>query len=292
MQIVQGDEIPIDVMTSNVRAGELKKRHMLTGDEGSPGNFKFGLFYQTGDFYSPRHRHNFDQFRFQLEGECDFDRNGTMTPNVLGYFPEGAFYGPQTSDQPNVVAVVQFGGPSGSGYLSPEQVTKAAEAMKKIGVFDKGVFRRNDGVEGKKNMDSFQATWEFANQRPMVYPTPQYADPILMQADNYRWVPIESEEGVEEKAFGTFSNCKICCAQYRISSGAKFRGVGRGIYLVLEGRGSVEGKAMRKLTSVYLETGEKATFQADETATILFLGLPDVALMKTQPVVKTKMVAA
>jgi hypothetical protein len=31
-----------------------------------------------GDFASPRHRHNFDQFRFQLEGTMNFDRNGKM----------------------------------------------------------------------------------------------------------------------------------------------------------------------------------------------------------------------
>src|SRR5450759_299051 len=111
MQIVQGAEEPIDETASNVRSGVLRKQHILTGDEKSLGNFKFGLMYQVGDFASPRHRHNFDQFRFQLEGECDFDRNGTMKPGTLGYFPEGAFYGPQTSDKPTVTAVVQFGGP-------------------------------------------------------------------------------------------------------------------------------------------------------------------------------------
>lgn len=292
MQIVQGDQVPIDTLASNVRAGELRKQHILTGEENSPGNFKFGLFYQKGDFYSPRHRHNFDQFRFQIEGDCDFDRNGKMKPGILGYFPEGAFYGPQTSDQANVVAVVQFGGPSGSGYLSPEQIYKASEEMQKFGGFDKGVFRRNDGVDGKKNMDSFQATWEFANQRPMVYPKPQYADPILMDAENYRWLPVEGASGVEEKALGTFTDCKIRSAVYKLSPGAKLTGTGRGIYFVLSGRGTVESQPMRRYTAVYLKRGEAATFTADETAVILLLGLPDVALMRPQPVSEKQSAAA
>ena len=144
MKIVQGDQMPIDEDASNVRSGKLKKQVFLVGKEGTPGNFKFGLFYQTGDFFSPRHRHNFDQFRFQIEGECDFDRNGKMRPGALGYFPEGAYYGPQSSKGANLVVVVQFGGPSGSGYLSQRQVDAAYEAMKQFGTFDRGIYRRNE----------------------------------------------------------------------------------------------------------------------------------------------------
>ena len=107
MKIVQGDQMPIDAEASNVRTGTLKKQVFLTGNEGTPGNFKFGLFHQTGDFFSPRHRHNFDQFRFQIEGDAGFDRNGTMRPDSIGYFPEGAYYGPQTSTGANVVAALE-----------------------------------------------------------------------------------------------------------------------------------------------------------------------------------------
>jgi hypothetical protein len=282
MQVVQGDEKPVVKAPAPVRSGILSKQTILVGEPDTPGNFAFGLYYQVGDFSSPRHRHNFDQFRFQIEGECDFDRIGTMTPGLLGYFPEGAFYGPQTSDKPNVTAVVQFGGPSGAGFLSAEQVSKATEVMKKVGVFENGVFRRNEGVEGKKNMDGFQAMWEFANQRPMVYPKPQYADPILMNVEHYRWMPVDDAPGVTEKALGTFTDCAIRCARYRLDPGASFTATGRGIYLVLSGRGSVEDRPMRRLTSLYLEGGEEATLKADETSEILLMGLPNPTLMRRQ----------
>jgi hypothetical protein len=279
MKIVQGDRMPIDEHASNVRAGQLKKQVFLVGDEGTAGNFKFGLFYQSGDFFSPRHRHNFDQFRFQIEGDAGFDRNGTMHPDMIGYFPEGAHYGPQSSTGANVVAVVQFGGPSGSGYLSQRQVDAAYEEMKRFGVFDKGVFRRNEGVPGKKNMDSFQATWEYANRRPMVYPKPQYDDPILMNPAHFRWTPVPGAPGVEVKALGTFTDCQIVCARYRIASGSRFIGKGRGLFLVLSGTGSVESEPTRRYTSVYLKDGEQATFDAEETTEIQLLGLPSESLI-------------
>jgi hypothetical protein len=283
MKIVQGDQMPIDEEASNVRSGKLKKQVFLVGNEGTPGNFKFGLFHQTGDFYSPRHRHNFDQFRFQIEGDADFERNGTMRPDSIGYFPEGAYYGPQSSTGSNVVAVVQFGGPSGSGYLSQRQVNAAYEEMKQFGVFDKGVYRRNEGVPGKKNMDSFQATWEYANKREMVYPKPQYADPILINPANFRWMALAGANGVETKKLGTFTDCEIRCARYLVVAGSGFTGTGRGLFLVLSGKGSIGGEPMRRFTAAYLEDGEQATFQADETTEIQLLGLPCESLIGRQP---------
>ncbi len=68
MMIVQGDEQPIHESRS-VRGGELRKQHLLVGNDLGPGNFFFVLAYQKGDFFSPRHHHNFDQFRYQIEGE-------------------------------------------------------------------------------------------------------------------------------------------------------------------------------------------------------------------------------
>jgi hypothetical protein len=285
MKIVQGDEMPLDAEASNVRGGVLKKWPFLVGEPGTPGNFKFGLFHQTGDFFSPRHRHNFDQFRFQIDGECDFDRNGKMKPGVLGYFPEGAYYGPQSCKGANLAAVVQFGGPSGSGYLAQRQVDAAYAEMKKFGSFDQGVFRRKEGVAGRKNMDSFQAVWEFANQRPMVYPKPQYADPILMNPDAFRWQPLAGVRGVEEKALGTFTDCNIRCGRYKLSPGSSFTGKGRGLFLVLSGKGSVDGGPLRRYTAAYLKDGEQTTFRAEETAEILLLGLPDESRIGMLPLI-------
>jgi hypothetical protein len=280
MQIVQGDEQPI-LESTTVRGGELFKQPILTGEGGSAGNFFFVLAYQKGTFSSPRHKHNFDQFRYQIEGECEFGKNGTMKPGTLGYFTEGSFYGPQSSDEANVVAVVQFGGPSGNGYLTQSELREARARMKEVGHFDKGVYYRNEGVPGKRAVDSFQASWEFAKERPMVYPKPQYADAIMMDTHNYRWMPLDGAAGVEEKSYGIFTDCKIRNASYKLDPGATLQATGRGIYFVLSGRGSVEDEPYRKYTALYLESGETAAFRADETTEVLLLGLPDIARMRT-----------
>jgi hypothetical protein len=281
MKIVQGDGVPVVEGLSPIRAGVLSRQILLTGEEGSPGNFIFGLYYQVGDFFSPRHTHPFDQWRYQLEGECGFDKNGTMTAGTLGYFPEGAYYGPQTSDKPNVTVVAQFGGPSGAGFLSNQQVRAAAEEMKAFGRFEGGVFYRNEGVEGKKALDSFQATWEYINKRPMTVVKPQYADPLLMDTANYRWLPLDGAPGVQAKSYGTFTDCAIRSASYKLAPGATLRASGRGIFLALSGAGTVAGEPLRRLTAVYLESGEEASFAATESAEILLLGLPEIARMKT-----------
>jgi hypothetical protein len=97
VKIVQGDEVEWKRGLQH-RGGTFHYRHLLEGKPGSIGNFHLGIGEQDGDFASPRHRHNFDQFRFQIEGTMNFDRNGKMAAGTLGYFPEGAAYGPQTSE--------------------------------------------------------------------------------------------------------------------------------------------------------------------------------------------------
>jgi len=280
MMIVQGDEQPIHESRS-VRGGELRKQHLLVGEDLGPGNFFFVLAYQKGDFFSPRHHHNFDQFRYQIEGECTFGPTGNMKPGTLGYFTEGSYYGPQDSTVPNVVAVVQFGGPSGNGYLTLDELHSARVEMMKNGRFEKGVYHRNDGVPGKKTLDSFQATWEWAKGRAMVYPKPQYAEGIMMDTNNFRWMPLDGVPGVEEKSYGVFTDCKIRSASYKLDPGATFEATGRGIFFVQSGAGSLEGGPYRKLTSLYVDTGESATFRATETTEILLLGLPEIARMRT-----------
>src|SRR5262249_40413746 len=73
------------------------------------------------------------------------------------------------------------------------------------GEFKDGVFRRRADVEGKRNLDGYQAIWEHVNGRPMVYPKPRYPQPIFMDPANYEWVPVEAAPGVAEKLLGVFT---------------------------------------------------------------------------------------
>jgi hypothetical protein len=280
MQIVQASDLPIEEKQSGGREGRYRRRMVMRGKSGDPGNFSLILYYQDGSFRSPRHRHNFDQYRYQIEGDADFHRNGVMKPGVLGYFPEGAYYGPQ-SGPPHTVAVLQFGGASGSGYLGADQTRGGREALAKVGAFEKGVFRRNPGVEGPKDQDSYEAVWEHVHRRRLVYPKPQYEAPIMIDTNESPWAPLEGD-GVTEKILGTFTHCRMRAARYRLDAGAQFVAEERGIYLVLSGTGAVSGQPLKELTTVYLDEGEAATFAASEPTDVLLMGLPSVSLMTGQ----------
>jgi hypothetical protein len=276
MKIVQADEAEWKRGLQH-RGGTFHYRHLLEGKPGTAGNFHLGIGRQDGDFVSPRHRHNFDQFRYQLEGVSNFDRNGKMPAGTLGYFPEGAAYGPQSSEGLSVTAVLQFGGASGSGYLSPQQVAAGTEELKKFGTFEGGVFRRHADGEGRRNTDAYQAIWEHVHGRRMDYPKPRYREPIIVEPPNCDWRPLAGVSGVNEKPLGTFTERQCGAALIRIARGASYRAGGRSIYLVLSGSGVVHDVPFQRLTAIHPDAGEATDMVARDETELLRLILPDLS---------------
>lgn len=278
MKVVQGDEIPL-VRGLEYRGGMFHSRRLLEGTPGTVDNFQLSVGVSQGDFYSPRHRHNFEQIRVQLDGEAYFDRDGTMTPGTVGYFPEGVFYGPQ-SQKPGMVsttAVLQFGGASGCGYLSNKETRAAMEDLNKLGEFKNGAFRRKEPLYGKKNADGNQAIWEHHHKRPIVIPKPRYAKPVMMDSHNSTWIPVEGAPGVSEKLLGIFTERRTEMGRLKLEPGASHQATGRGVYLVLRGAGTVGDVAARALTTLHLELGETAKITATEEMEIMHFGLPNLA---------------
>jgi len=282
MKLVHADEVEWRRGLQH-RGGTFHYRHLLEGEPGTPGNFHLGIGQQDGDFVSPRHRHNFDQFRFQLDGTSNFDRNGKMTAGTLGYFPEGAAYGPQSSEGRSVTAVLQFGGASGSGYLSPKEVAAGTEELKKFGTFEAGIFRRNEDSEGRRNTDAYQAIWEHVHGRRMDYPKPRYRDPIMVDPENYEWLPVAGVPGVSERPLGMFTERQCAAQQIKLARGASYEAGPRSVYLVLSGSGIVGDKPYRALTAFHLDAGEMAMMVAREQTELLRLVLPDLAGLSVQP---------
>lgn len=274
MKISQGDERPV-VRALEFRAGTTHLRHLMDGEPGTLGNFTLGIWRSEGDFYSPRHRHNFEQYRYVLDGELNYNLNGKLTKGMLGYFPEGVMYGPQSQDPDkfSLALILQFGGTSGSGFLTQAQVDAAEAELRKVGTFEKGVFRRTSG-EGKKNMDGMQAIWEHINGRPMVYPNPRLVSPAFMDPDSYEWRAVESTANVAEKLFPVSSDRGAESRIVKLEAGAKHTLRGRAVYYTLTGTGTVGGERLRDMTSFYLDAGESQQVCAQETLEILQLGMP------------------
>ncbi len=283
MKIVQGDEVEWK-RGLEYRGGTFHYRNLMEGEAGTIGNFQLSMGRNDKDFVSPRHRHNFEQFRFQLEGDLEFGRDGTMKPGMVGYFPEGAHYGPQTSQMDALTIVLQFGGASGSGYLSRAEVTRGMQELSKTGTFEGGVYRRNEGAPGKKNMDGYQAIWEHVNGRPMEYPKPRYPMPLMMDETHFSWVSTRSEPGVDEKQLGQFTERRADAAIVRVAKGAKHTLRPQSIYFCKSGRGRIADAPVRYCTTVHVAAGDSAVIEASEDIIFLRMGLPDLSGLERQAV--------
>lgn len=284
MKIVQGDKIEEIVRQFQHRQGIFRHRKLMTGEPGTPGNFGLELVRTTNDFFSPRHKHNFDQVRYQVEGEFDFDRNGKMVPGTIGYFPEGTPYGPQTSSVSSLTLVLQFGGASHSGYMTQEDMEASTAELKKFGRFEKGVYRRSEDVEGKRNIDGYQAVWENFNKRPMKYPSPRYNDPVMMNPEYFDWVPVEGAPGVYDKLMGVFTERRSSVRFIKVDPQARLKAHGRALYVVLSGEGRVADEGYRRFTTLYCHPGDDPVFAATGATEILELGLPQFDAAPAQAV--------
>ena len=287
MKIIRINDVELEG-TGGIRGGtghharRILNSEVLNRDPDALDNFYFGVSYVgKGEFHTPRHRHDFSQYRYMIEGEADYHVGELQTGGVLNYSPEGAYYGPQ-KDGAGIMVNCQFADASGNGFFGRKQVKEATEALKarNEGVFKDGLYTRNPGVPGKPVQDSNEAIFEFMRGRPVIYPPTGYLHTILVNSNGIPWMPIEGLTGVEEKDMGTFGLCRYKVARYKIDPGAAFVAKGRGVYFVLCGTGSVESELFEDHTTTYLEEGEEATFIAERTTDILFYGLPTLSAIK------------
>jgi len=274
MEIIQAGRIPEVRRDAEHREGAWYLRFIAAGTPGTTGNFSLVTSKLAANMRSPRHRHNFDQFRYQLEGVMDLDRDGKLLPGILGYFPEGTFYGPQSVTDNAVTLALQFGGASGSGFLADSDMAAAWPPLKQTGRFEKGVYHTVLPDGRPRNVDGYQAIWEYVNGRPMVYPKPRYENPILMNPDNFDWVPIDGVSGVFEKLLGVFSERRTEARFIKLSEGSQYNARGRSVYFVLHGGGKAGATVYEKWTTCVLERGEELPFVAHEETEIMMLGLP------------------
>lgn len=253
---------------------------LLTGTDGTRDNYRLSFTRQTGPFYSPRHAHNFDQIRMVLGGgPMNYGPGCWIQPGEVAYFPEGTPYGPQDYDTARYGVTFQFGGASGSGYISLERMLEGMEELKAFGTFEKGVFHRTGEVPPgmRRERDSYEAVWEHVNGRPMEYPKPRYDQPILMKPDHFMWQDDPDQVDVAVKRLGTFSERQLEMSVLRAGAGARARIAprrGTNIGVVLAGNGSIGGRELRLHAAFALDRDEGAVVSANSELQILLVGLP------------------
>jgi len=281
MKIVHYCESGSEVQQNGPRQGRFEFWRLLEGDVGSPDNFLFRITRLDSGFYSPRHCHNFDQIRFILEGETDFSRDGKLKAGMIGYFPEGTAYGPQTTSDNMIVLTLQFGGASGQGYLSADQLEQAGAELKAAGGrFEQGMFVMvgSDGREHRK--DGYQALWEHVNGVPFLAPRRRYRRPIMIDPDSFAWRPSVDDRNVSHRHLGSFSECNTQLDLFRVAEGASLKLQPHSLYFVVSGRGNLGAETVDRFSAMQLGFEEFAALRAIERLHVLHIGLPDLRDVK------------
>ncbi|MGH7949038.1 MAG: hypothetical protein ACREQF_07435 [Candidatus Binataceae bacterium] len=266
---------------SGHRSGEIDFKRLLQGAAGAPDNYELSVVRTGGDYFTPRHRHNFDQVRFCLSGVMNFAPGKDLKADAVGYFPEGTFYGPQAMTQPSEVLLLQHGGAAGYGFMSYQQLTAGYEALRAKGEFEKGAFSYRDAEGRTHRKDGYEAVWEHVNGRAVEYPPPRYDEPVTMNPANFKWVAVPGVEGFEVKHLGTFGERDLRVGFVRASRGAKY--VSRDLtspelIYVIDGTLKLSGKALGAQSAARLDASDNGgTIEAVEASEVFFVRLPAFA---------------
>ena len=250
MQFVRYANLELKTRGVNHRVGSFRYKQLGEGTLGTPDNYNLRLVWSETDFFSPRHMHNFDQVRVQMQGTFYFDADGTMKPGVAAYFPEGTPYGPQTSQQDTVQLVMQLGGPSGAGYLGEAQRIASVAALAETGEFRDGKYFA-PGKAGTGGTDAFQAAWEHAQGRKVVYPPMRLQKPLFTNPESFDWVAVPGTTGAESKQLWRFGAHTVGLDMVRLDAGATIEIAGPVTCFVEHGNGSVSSSGDKEIYTDY-----------------------------------------
>jgi mannose-6-phosphate isomerase-like protein (cupin superfamily) len=183
--------------------------------------FRCGFSRRKQDnYYSPPHRHTFDQLRFVIDGKTKY---GPMRlgSGDFAYFPEGVFYGPTESLSEDLAScTIQTQGPSWGAFPNDTEVSAAGARLKGRGEMDRatGQFIWNDG----RKQDSFEAMLEEILGGPTPYPPGRFRAPVQFHTGAFEW--IAAGEGVERKPMARFNAGGPDVEMLRVKSGATLSG--------------------------------------------------------------------
>ena len=207
----------------SMREGKLDQKHLLFGVDGSPNNYDLNLGVTgSGGWRTPRHRHNFDQIRYVIEGTLPYSETESLPQGWVGYFPESVHYGPQERSEGLRTMVLQCGGASGQGYLSVARREAVNAELAQIGAFKKGMYHYTDELGVEHAMDGSLAIFERAMGHALEFAEPRYTDVIAMNPDAFEWLP-HPDAGVQEKWVGTFTERNLMLGFLRLAEGAVYQ---------------------------------------------------------------------
>lgn len=279
MEVIDTAQLPWDEIASSHRAGSIAFKHVFFGKAGSPDNYELMVARLDHSYETPRHRHPYDQVRLTLAGSFNVGPGTEMEAGDVGFFPEGAYYGPQKVRSSATVLTLQGGGASGLGFLGLEEVKAGQSALLAEGEFRGGVFHRTSGV-GRRAQDGYEAVWERVSGRPLAYPSPRYEHPIIMHPQNFRWCNLPGRIGLQHKPLGVFTERGMQLEFFRARPGASLDlrcADGHAVLAyVLDGGWQAEAHALPSHSAARLGGGERVLLTAVDTAMLFVMHVPAV----------------
>lgn len=261
-----------------MRSGKLDQKFLLQGDDDSPNNYLLNVgLTGSGGWGTPRHRHNFDQIRYVLKGQYPVSPHKIMKEGSVAYFPESVHYGPQDRPEGLEMMVIQFGGASGSGFLSVARREAANKALESKGTFKDGIFTWADEKGRKHNQDGSAACFEEATGTKLVFHPPRFDDVIVFEPASFAWIDSH-QEGVQTKHLGTFTERETRMGFIRIAKGGTFD-TGRcdqlRVLFMSEGSMVINGKTYGPRTAIELLASDPPVqIHASEDTTLFSVHLP------------------
>jgi hypothetical protein len=256
----------------------VRYRPLFKGTPGVPGNFEMVvLFTPSADSgrHFPRHRHNFDQLRYTINGNPEWAPGHPTPPGSLVYTPAGTYYGPYDRHAGEEQLHVQFEGANGAPFVDYDTLLQAQMTLAKRGTFEKGVYTWEDEQGQRHSVDGHQASIEYATGRPEEFPAPRFPASIQMDPDSFSWT--ELEPGLRFKQLASFTERETRLAvielsghvSYRISSAEQTT-----LLFVTEGEGETAGRQIEKRDGLILYMGEEGIVSTTTSLELLLLALP------------------
>ncbi len=204
---------------SGHRAGTIGFRRLLSGDPDGPSNFEASLTTAGADYYTPRHRHTFDQVRLALRGTFNWAARQDLQVGEVLYVPEGTWYGPQHGSDTSLVLLLQYGGAGGAGFLSYDRLDAGHRELAERGAFERGIYHPADGGRA---VDGYEAIHRHVTGRDVAYPPARYGQPVVIRPEAFAWTPT-AEPGVAVRPLGSFGERGHGFAVLRLAAGAVHR---------------------------------------------------------------------
>ena len=235
-------------------------KRLFEGEEGSPDNYMLVMSREPKSYFSPRHRHPWDQIRFCLEGKIPIAKGLFIEGGEIGYFPEAAHYGPQEGGEDRIVLLLQFGGASGQGFIGPDALSAARREMEGSGTFERGVYVTEVGGQ-RVNRDGYEAVWQHVMGAAPDYVSPAYKTPVVMRPEGVSW-SATGDDGAARKCIGVFPHRGLSITAHRLVGGAQLAlesEQGLRFVFVTEGTGSIGTHELRRWSVVRRMPGDAAT---------------------------------